>query len=178
MNTIEQFKNECQVFEMKYEYPGYIGNERFGIITSLSSDELSTKYSDIIQDYEPYLLLSPEFGEVRSNFIRNERKHKRRQERTENIFGFDEATENTHEEIIDKTEPLDFILAQEKKKMINDALKKLSVLQRERIEKYYFYGMGLAEIADEEHVNISAVDKSIKSALKKMKLFLKNGCKK
>ena len=24
----EQFKNECQVFELKYEYPGYAGYER------------------------------------------------------------------------------------------------------------------------------------------------------
>ena len=26
----EQFKNECQVFELKYEYPGYAGYERYG----------------------------------------------------------------------------------------------------------------------------------------------------
>ena len=44
-NTIlEQFKDECQVIEFKYEYPGYVGYEQYGIITALSESELTEKY--------------------------------------------------------------------------------------------------------------------------------------
>ena len=51
-NTLlKQFKDECQVIEFKYEYPGYIGYEQYGIITELSESELNEKYKDIIEGY-------------------------------------------------------------------------------------------------------------------------------
>jgi len=47
-NTLlKQFKDECQVIEFKYEYPGYVGYEQYGIITELSESELNDKYKDI-----------------------------------------------------------------------------------------------------------------------------------
>ena len=153
----EQFKNECQVFELKYEYPGYAGYERYGIITSLSEEKLVEKYPEFIAEYRPYLLLSLEAGEIRSEFIRNQKKHEKRQERNTNIFDFDELTEIHHPEIIDTEDNFDLLLKKELFLKITDALNSLSPIQKIRIIKYYYEEKSLAVIAREEGVNKSAV---------------------
>ena len=37
----EQFKYECKVINLSYEYPGYTGKEKWAIITDLTEEELS-----------------------------------------------------------------------------------------------------------------------------------------
>ena len=90
-NTIlEQFKDECQVIEFKYEYPGYVGYEQYGIITALSESELTEKYGDIIKEYVPYLLDST-YKEARDEFRKNERKHAWRATNTLDAFNYEDG---------------------------------------------------------------------------------------
>lgn len=73
-NTLlKQFKDECQVIEFKYEYPGYIGYEQYGIITELSESELNEKYKDIIEGYSPYILLDLNYKAARDEYRKNEK---------------------------------------------------------------------------------------------------------
>ena len=49
--TLEQqeelFANECKVINLKYEYEGYTGSERWAIITELAEEEIWVKYPDV-----------------------------------------------------------------------------------------------------------------------------------
>ena len=67
--TLEKmFANECRIINLRYEYPGYTGDELFGIATSLSEDELICKYNKLLSSYIPYVLLPTSYGEVRNRF--------------------------------------------------------------------------------------------------------------
>lgn len=91
-NTLlKQFKNECQVIEFKYEYPGYVGYEQYGIITALSETELTNKYAEILKEYRPYLVLDLSYGEARTEFRRNEKKHQMRAIRSVDSFNFEDG---------------------------------------------------------------------------------------
>lgn len=43
----EQFKCDCKVINLSYEYPGYTGEEKWAIITDLTEEELIEKYEEI-----------------------------------------------------------------------------------------------------------------------------------
>lgn len=51
----EQFKYECKVINLSYEYPGYTGKEKWAIITDLTEKELIEKYDEIISSYKPFV---------------------------------------------------------------------------------------------------------------------------
>lgn len=42
----EQFDKDCKVIKLKYEYPGYTGEEKWAIITGLTEEELDEKYAE------------------------------------------------------------------------------------------------------------------------------------
>lgn len=64
----EQFKYECKVINLSYEYPGYTGKEKWAIITDLTEKELIEKYDEIISSYKPFILLFSLFGSVRADY--------------------------------------------------------------------------------------------------------------
>lgn len=42
----EQFDKDCKIIKLKYEYPGYTGEEKWAIITGLTEEELNEKYAE------------------------------------------------------------------------------------------------------------------------------------
>lgn len=168
----EQFFQECFTIETKKEYPGYTGNEKWIIATDLSESEFNLKYSVIIDAYKPYLLIKTSFVDVRSIYIRNNKKFKRRSERNEDIFGYIDSETEVHNKILNINNCQESFLANIDKQLLNSAFKTLTNLQRERIFKKYYQGKSSRTIAKEENVNYSAVDKSICSAIKKLCEFL------
>ena len=55
----EQFKYDCKVINLSYEYPGYTGEEKWAIITDLTEEELSKKYEEISVQALAATLYSP-----------------------------------------------------------------------------------------------------------------------
>ena len=49
----ELFAKDCKLINLKYEYNGYTGDERWAIITELSVKELREKYPLVIERYSP-----------------------------------------------------------------------------------------------------------------------------
>lgn len=174
-NTLlKQFKDECQVIEFKYEYPGYVGYEQYGIITALSEIELTNKYAEILKEYRPYLVLDLSYGKARTEFRRNEKKHQMRAIRSVDSFNFEDGEmECFHPELIGESVEDSFIqghlLA-----VLHDAINQLSEPQKRRIVKYFFLNHSMRSIAEEEHVDHKAVSNSIEYGLKKIKKFLEN----
>ena len=74
----KRFAEECKVIDLKYEYRGYTGEERYAIVSELSKEELKQKYPKLIQKYIPFVLLSVAQGAVIDDFNRNEKKESRK----------------------------------------------------------------------------------------------------
>lgn len=171
----EQFKNECEVISLKYEYPGYMGTEQWAIITDLSEAELDEKYAEQIAPYKPFILLSASFGNIRDDYRRNEKKHEMRAIRSIVPFDFDEnlLAVHHHELIVDSFAEN---LCEEKCEKVRNALSSLKPLQKQRVIKYFFDSKSTYEIAEEEGCSHQAVCKSIGAALQKLKNILQKGC--
>ena len=175
-NTIrEQFNEDCKVINFNYEYPGYVGYEQYGIITALSEKELSDKYAEILKEYTPYIILDTSYGEARTEFRRNEKKHQWRTANTVDCFNYEDGEmECLHPELIGESVEDEFfrrIVCD----TLHDAINQLSEPQKRRIVKYFFYKQSMRSIADEEHVYHAAVRKSIECGLQKIKKLLENG---
>ena len=54
----ELFAKDCKLINLKYEYNGYTGDEKWAIITELSVKELWEKYPLVIERYSPFVHLS------------------------------------------------------------------------------------------------------------------------
>ena len=169
----EQFKKDCKVINLKYEYPGYTGIEQWAIITDLSEEELCAKYAEQITTFRPFIILSASYGLVRDDFIRNEHKHEMRQKLYGDNFDLcDNNIEAYHPELITDTLFDEVYLAHEAKR-IKEAIEKLSKKQKNRVCMYFFQGKTVREIAKLEGVNHSVISKSINFAIKNLKNFLK-----
>ena len=175
-NIRNTFEEDCKIINLKYEYPGYIGEAKFGVITALSEDELEQRYAEQLVEYRPYIVLSPAFGEIRAEFVRNEKKYFMRQQRSENFFGFDENTELLHPEIVVQDHLSELIGSEERTKRnskLSEGLMMLSETQRRRIIQHCCYGMSERDIAMREGKEKSTIHESILSAMKKLKKFYK-----
>lgn len=100
-NKKGQDDKKYKVINLKYEYEGYDGGEKWAIISELSEKELFGLYPDEMRRYSPFVLLSVEQGTVISDFKANEDKHRKRSINNEDYFGYSEGlTENLHTEAI------------------------------------------------------------------------------
>ena len=175
---IEQFKKDCKLIYLDREYNGFIGDQKWAIITDLSEEELRRKYVTVLEKYIPYILLSKAQGEPIWESIRNNHKFEMRSKRTAEPFDYDdELLPLFHSELLSFVDPLD-----EKNRIIerlnaenrldemidkvHRTLALMKPVQRDRLIKNVVRGLSSRKIAKEEGVNYSTVDKSIKAAKK------------
>lgn len=181
----ELFKSDCKVINLDFEYQssvcevkGCLGDKKWAIITNLPENELMDRYSDFLKCYTPFVLLSVEQGKAIKDYFMNEDKFLKRQIHNEYIFGFDEVMlERTHSEI-SVPDYWDYIEEYNAREAIYDllmeALNTLTITQRRRLIKHIVYRKTLREIANEENVNYTKIDRSVKTAMKKIKKFFEN----
>lgn len=166
----EQFKADCKLINLSYEYPGYTGTEKWAIITELTEKELNYKYEDIIAPYKPFIVLSGLFETVRNDYLRNEDKFIKRAKRSTSIFDFSEDTEEHHPEIASYILE-DEVISNELTETVQVAIEQLKPIQKERLIKVFFEGKSLLQIAKEEGKSYSTVYESYQAALKNKKTF-------
>lgn len=172
----ELFKKDCKLINLRYEYSGFTGTEKWAIVTDLTENELQSKYTDVIRKYTPFVLLSVAQGEVITEYQNAEAKERMRKLRYTHPFDItDGEFEEHHPELVVKENILEQICLQEEKQLIREAIDKLTDIQKRRIITYYFEDKSIREIAATEGVNISKIEKSISLALKKLKFFLSEG---
>ena len=184
---VELFAQDCKLINLRYEYSGFTGTEKWAIITELSEEALWDKYPDVISRYTPFILLSMAQGEVISESHRNNDKYEKRSKRTIDVYGYeDDIFEQFHPKSIapfidpfDKAEEEQ--IEEEKEKLrqlelskVRQALSMLQPVQRERLLKSVLLGISSRKIAKEEGINYSSVDKSIAAAIKNFKKFYEN----
>lgn len=164
------FTNDYRIINLKYEYEGYTGSEKWAIITSLSEKELLEKYADILESHSPYILLTIEQGNAIDEYQRNEAKHRMRSLRCGHAFDItDGEFEVHHPEFAVCEDIVEQIDKEDKIKRLRDILNSLPEVQKRRLIKHFFYNKSSREIAKEEGVYYSAVDKSIVLGVEKIK---------
>ena len=180
----ELFASECKLINLKYEYTGYIGEERFAVVTELSEAELWAKYPDIISRYTPFVLLSVQHGEVIKDFHRIEDKFGKRETRTYELYGYEEGLsecfcsafvygyEDPVQRMVREECELEAEEIRERElEKVRITLSLMKPVQARRLLKNVCDGMNASQIAKEEGVNRSTVDKSLKSARKNFEKF-------
>ncbi|MEE0992335.1 MAG: sigma-70 family RNA polymerase sigma factor [Bacteroidales bacterium] len=171
INRLDQFKLDCKIINLKYEYTGYKDDVQWAIVTELSEEEILQKYPEEIKPYVPFIRLSVSQGEVFEEGTRYENKCRMREVRTGCSFDIsdEEFAKYHHELIVNDTE--ESLVKKEELKMLEKALSTLSDVQRSRIYKHFFLQMTYSEISKEEGVNRSSIRESIEQTLKKLKKF-------
>lgn len=114
----EQFNKDCKVVNIRYEYEGFSGTERYIIASCLTEKEIWNKYPKQAKLYAPFVRVDLSFIEVRQKYINNEDKFCKRAKRTQDIFNFDETTAVFHKELLVN----DFVLERALIRNINAAL--------------------------------------------------------
>lgn len=170
LENYDSFKKVCKFFRLEDEYPGWTGDEKYGIMTDFSEDELLEEFPVIMKALSPYIILNKDYENVWRESISNEKKFEYRRCNCDCPFGVDEETEYHHESLIGT----DFAEAFAEADSLREAMSYLTEIQRSRIEKYYFLGMTCREIRDSEGKGATsrAILYSIQASLKKMKKIL------
>lgn len=175
----ELFKKECKVIDLRFEYVGYTGAEKWAIVSELSEKELLKKYPDEIKRYVPFILLSVEQGKVIAEYNRNEDKFRKRRQNNESGFGYDELTETEHIEVavpdyIEQKEFDEYYENREEQKMqlFAQAIASLTEKQCKYFIMRYVDGKSARDISKEEGIAHQVVDRHILAAKKKFeKIF-------
>ena len=84
------FAKDCKLINLRYEYRGYTGTEKWAIVTELAEEELWVKYPDVIRRYTPFILLSMAQGEVIDEGHKNDDKYIKRAKRTFDVYGYED----------------------------------------------------------------------------------------
>lgn len=92
----EQFSKDCKVINIRYEYEGFSGTERYIIASCLTEKEIWNKYPKQAKLYAPFVKVDLSFIEVRQKYINNEDKFCKRAKRTQDIFNFDDTAAVFH----------------------------------------------------------------------------------
>lgn len=180
----ELFTRECKLINLRYEYTGYTGTERWAIITELSENELLQKYPDVVGRYMPFVMLSVAQGNVIDEAHRNDDKYAKRSKRTIDSYEYDDNTsQQFHKELVmPYIDPIEAEEIQELEQLktiqrnleimkVREILAKLQPVQRQRLIKYILEGKTVRQIATEEGTYHSSVSKSITAAIKNFKKF-------
>lgn len=169
----EQFAKECKVINLKFEYENYTGKERYAIVTSLTEEELTEKYDNVIKhSYAPYVLLSVEQGNAIVKYQNIEAKYRMRDLRFGHAFDIDDGEfEEHHPELAVYEDLTEKIELQNNIRKLEFAIRTLSEVQKRRLIKHFFDGKNYSQIGVEEGVDYTSVKESITSAIKKLKKF-------
>ena len=167
----EQFADDCKVINLQYEYPGYIGDIKWAIISELTEKEILEKYSPLVKENSPFIVLSLEYGKERDTYRRNEKKHYMRAARG-SCFSIDDDFEEHHSEYA-APDCEDEALFIEQKRLLWKAINSLNEKQRKRLISHFIDGKTYREIGELEGVDHKAIVHCVEVAIKNLKKFLK-----
>ncbi len=163
---------EYSVINLRYEYPGFVGSEKYAVVSDLSKEVLEKLYESELKPYVPFVVLTEAEAAAFSDFNRNEDKFVKRQQLYSDVYGYEEGTtEVCYGELV-QDNLFDIVSGNLDKEKLQQALSQLKDAQRSRVEMYYLEGYTVREIAELEGVDKRAVQDSIKYALKKLKKLL------
>ena len=167
----EQFDSECIKLVMKKLYPEHLGEEKYAIVTALTPDEFREKYAVLFPIAREYVLMTPPMYEPINKSDRNDYKCAKADYRHGVPMEYDETIQTSSTQAPDVAEEYE---KKEQVKTMFRLMKNLSKTQQERIDKHFFHGMKLSQIAKQDGVACKNVKRSIDSGLIRLrKMMLK-----
>ncbi len=172
-------KNEIEIkfeiIDLKFEYENYSGTEKYAIVTDLTNEEIQQKYSDDLNVYAPYILLTLKQGEAITEYQNYEAKERMRNLRFGNAFDIDDGEfEEHHPEVAVNEDFLEQIILKDNIRTLHKSILNLPEVQRQRIISYFFKGKSYVEIANEEDIVPNSVRASVLVAIKNLKKVFDN----
>ena len=177
MSKDNSFKQDCKVINLGIEYKGYIGEERYAIITDLSEDELNARYGKEIEKYKPFVILTKEMGEVFTEYENNEKKYEMRNKRNESLCDWSDEKDDLYN--TETTEDVQTLMETEldaeaeeadSERIIEIVQKALLVLTPKQLDvlmAHYLEGKSYKEIAKNSGTTVNTAWTACKTAKKK-----------
>lgn len=160
---------DYSVINLRFEYPGFVGAEKYAIVSDLGKEELEKRHGEELRQFSPYIMLSKEAADAMYEFGRNEDKYAKRKQRTINPFGYEEGTTEACCDELVTDNLFEIVQSRLDKERLQKALSEIPEIQRRRVEMYYFEGLNLEEISAREGINVSAIWRSITAGLNRLK---------
>ena len=166
------FKKECKILYFRFEYRGYSGDLKCAIATKLSIDELNARFPNIIQKYEPFILITLEQWDAVEESHCNDDKFEKRIKRSYSLFDINDGQfEIHHPECSFEIDHLEEIEKKDNIEKLYIYIDYLDNMQRRRLIRNRINGESIANIARDEGVSETAVKKSIDRAIENLKKY-------
>lgn len=171
MNTNPEYKK----INLRKEYPGFVGNTDFAVISDLCEEELISKFPEL-KCLQPFIIITvsqwSEISKAFGDFNRNNDKHQKRKTRKEDLFGYVDGETELHISNLETSTVSDHIEILEVIECLRNAMEHLTEVQKHRLKLYYLNDLTQRKIAELEGCNRAAVQQSIESAIEKLKKYL------
>ena len=161
----EEFTTYCCFELCEKHYPGWVGEEKYIIITDAQEMDLLRDFPEMMAALSPYVIIRRYFKHLNEKIDYNELKHS-----SQTDFSTDEIADYEHR--TSQYACPDFSESLCLSDSLHEALLNLSEPQRSRIIRRYFLEMTVEEIAKQDKTAHSSVSESIQSGLKKLKKSL------
>jgi len=162
-NNDTEFRNDCKVINLSMEYEGYTGDVMHAIITDLTEEELEARYSNEINQYRPFVILTREMGAAMKEYDRNEKKHQMRQIRNEYLLDCTKDYDSLVR-LLSVEDYLDQKVAEFERQQFIEfgriAMQSLTQLQKEYLIRHYLRGESYVDIAKSEGKSVSTISRS------------------
>ncbi|RKM63002.1 sigma-70 family RNA polymerase sigma factor [Butyrivibrio sp. XB500-5] len=171
---INESQDMFKLHSLEVQYPGIKGGVKWAVATDLTREELEASDGCELQSFKPYIIITPEQGEVFEEFERMQKKLRMQDFRHTDMNAYEDgmeislrATDYIHglSREVDSDEALNAYL-------IRVAIKQLPELLQRRLRMFFFHGLSEQEIADIEGVSQPAVHYSIKSGIRQLRYML------
>ena len=161
----KEFKKYCNFELCEKNYPGWVGEEKYIIVSDVSEQDLLSRFPEMMNALSPYVMIPKYYNSLNESMRHNDEKHA------------------CHTECsIDNYESLELLpgslcVADFSDKFcafdsLESALLDLSEIQRSRVIRRFYLGMSIKDIAEQDGVKSPCVINSIELARKKLKKIL------
>ena len=163
-----------KLYSLEKHYPGIEGDAKWAIATDLSREELEACDGFELNLFKPYIIITPEQGEVFVEYERLEKKLQMQDYRHTDMNAYEDGMEVNRKAMdylrgVPKAiDPEEAINAYVLRVAINQLPDKL----QRRLRMFFFHGFSEKEIADIEGVSQPAVHYSLQSAIRQMRYVL------
>ena len=171
------FENSCKVIFLNDEYYGFTGREKYAIVTRLRARQLFGMFQEEFKVLRPFVIISPEVGEVIRDYKREDECYRKRYSRGNEFLVTCLDSEDTVFESLrvedeqTKKEQAAYELERKNaiKQGIHSGLNTLTELQRKYLIEHHLMEKPIKQIAEEEGKSSASISVSIKNAKKKIK---------
>ena len=164
LNGYQEFMKVCGYEPCGKNYPGWVGREKYIVISDLPDDELKARFPEIMSALSPYVLVGTYYRRINDRTRYNEEKHA-------SVICISINSTEDFEDLSDRflvpSHEEEIIFAQR----VKEALKSLTDVQRSRFVRWHFGGFSVEEIAKQDGVSKMSVCNSIELVRKTFKKF-------